>query len=177
MFASGSDIQIKSYAQLLLWNSDSATVTCMICLAKIYSERALFCCTKGYSNRKSSDYSSVIFISRGDPLFQKEISSAWLCQKSSWNRNSSVVRPSVASSISEVIAWISFKFLNYLRIFFVFVNMGPNGSENFETLLLLQINSQTFWNLSWISLAVVLTKVLFWIFEILSFWFSFFPIY
>ncbi len=40
------------------------------------------------------------------------ISSAWLCQQSSWNmwnRNSSVC-PSVASIISEVIAWISFKF-------------------------------------------------------------------
>ncbi len=56
-------------------------------------------------------------------------SSAWLCQQSSWNQNSSIVRrlssvvcrpssvvrrpsvrPSVASIISEVIAWITFKF-------------------------------------------------------------------
>ena len=35
--------------------------------------------------------------------------SAWLCQQSSWKRNLSV-RLSVASIISEVIAWISFKF-------------------------------------------------------------------
>ncbi len=38
-------------------------------------------------------------------------------------------------------------FFDFLRIFFVFVNMGPYGSENFKTLLLLQIaaeSSQTF---------------------------------
>ncbi len=35
---------------------------------------------------------------------------AWLCQQSSWNRNSSVVRLSVGSIISVPIAWISFKF-------------------------------------------------------------------
>ena len=32
--------------------------------------------------------------------------------------------------------------------FFVFVNMGPNGSENFQTLLLLQIAEKQFSNLS-----------------------------
>ncbi len=35
-------------------------------------------------------------------------------------------------------------FLNFLRIFFVFVNMGPYGSQNFKTLLLLQIAAESF---------------------------------
>ncbi len=35
-------------------------------------------------------------------------------------------------------------FLNFLQIFFVFVNMGPYGSENFKTLLLLQIAFESF---------------------------------
>ena len=72
----------------------------------------------------------------------------------------SVVRPSVASIISEPIAWIPFKFwllppLGHMPdpvlilcfvIFFTnifrFVNMGRYGSQNFKTLLLLQILSQ-----------------------------------
>ncbi len=94
-------------------------------------------------------------------------SSAWLCQKSSWNRNLSVVRPSVrVAIISELNARISFKFwmwlplgdtlglflnfwkkevfFNFLQIFFVFVNVGPYRSENFKTLLLLQITAESF---------------------------------
>ena len=61
------------------------------------------------------------------------------------------VHPSVASIISEVVAGISFKFfwlllffLDFLRIFFVFGNMGLYGSENFKTLLLLQIVAESF---------------------------------
>ncbi len=43
------------------------------------------------------------------------------------------------------------KSLNFfLRILFLFVNMGPNRSEN---------GSQKFWNLSWIFLPMVLTKL------------------
>ncbi len=34
--------------------------------------------------------------------------------------------------------------LIFLRIFFVFVNMGPYGSENFKMLLLLQIAAKSF---------------------------------
>ncbi len=36
------------------------------------------------------------------------------------------------------------KFFNFLWIFFVFVNMGPYGSKNFKTLLLLQITAESF---------------------------------
>ncbi len=80
----------------------------------------------------------------------------------------SVVRPSVSQYIiselndffqilvvasSGLYARMFFEFLKtiffliFLRIFFVFVNMGPYGSENFKRLLLLQIaaeSSQTF---------------------------------
>ncbi len=70
----------------------------------------------------------------------------------------SSVRPSVSSIISEVIAWISLKlrlwlhlghmprnfFMIFLRIFFVFVNMGPYGSQNVQTLLLPQIAFESF---------------------------------
>ena len=77
----------------------------------------------------------------------------------------SVVRPSVASIISEPTAWIPLKFcfllplghmpdpfLNFwkkkylfsLWIFFVFLDMGPYGSQNFKTLLLLQIIAESF---------------------------------
>ncbi len=35
-------------------------------------------------------------------------------------------------------------FFDFLRIFFVFVNMGPYGSKNFKTLLLLQIAAESF---------------------------------
>ena len=71
-------------------------------------------------------------------------SSAWLCQQSSWNRNLSVVRRSVI--ISERNARISFKFwlllplghtlgrflIFFYEMFFVFVNMGPNGRNNLQ---------------------------------------------
>ncbi len=42
--------------------------------------------------------------------------------------------------------WIFEKkfFVDFLRIFFVFVNMGPYGSKNFKTLLLLQIAALSF---------------------------------
>ncbi len=33
---------------------------------------------------------------------------------------------------------------DFLRIFFVFINMGPYGSKNFKTLLLLQIAAESF---------------------------------
>ncbi len=36
------------------------------------------------------------------------------------------------------------KNLNFLRVFFVFVNMGSYGSENLKTLLLLQIAAKRF---------------------------------
>ncbi len=35
-------------------------------------------------------------------------------------------------------------FFDFLRIFFVFVNMGPYGSQNFKTLLLPQITFESF---------------------------------
>ena len=88
----------------------------------------------------------------------------------------SVVRPSVASIISEPIAWDSFKlpiwrffdfyFLKYifwlLTIFFILANMGPMGAK-FQ-------NTTPYSNHFWISsnfrvfFSMVLTKVLFWIF-------------
>ncbi len=36
------------------------------------------------------------------------------------------------------------KFWNYNDFFFVFVNMGPNGSDDFKTLFLLQITVESF---------------------------------
>ncbi len=80
-------------------------------------------------------------------------------------RPSSVVRPSVSqlslnlmhgflSNFSSGFPWaicpdvfIIFEkktFSDFLRIFFVFVNMGPYGSQNFKTLLLLQIAAESF---------------------------------
>ncbi len=59
--------------------------------------------------------------------------------------------------------WI---FFYLLRIFFVFVNMGSHGSENFKTLLL-QSHSKTIWKLSWIFPPMVLTKLRF---GFLKFW-------
>ncbi len=95
------------------------------------------------------------------PIF----SSTWLCQQSSpsFSRAPSVRRSSVASIISEVIAWISFKFncgfpwticrdlfchfwLFYLLFYEYFsfsFNMGPHRSENFKTLLFLHIAAES----------------------------------
>ncbi len=102
---------------------------------------------------------------------------------------SSLVRPSVASIISEVTAWISFKFhlwlplghmprcffqkffFDFLRIFFIFVNMGPYGSQNIKMLLLPQITFASFQTFSVIS-EWSSQKVLFWIFEIRVYYFS-----
>ncbi len=61
------------------------------------------------------------------------------------------------------------KIFDFLGIFFVFVNMGPYGSQNFKTLLLPQISFESFQTFFWNFFSVVLTKVLFWIFEIWSF--------
>ncbi len=100
---------------------------------------------------------------------------------------SSVVRPSVSQlslnlmhgflsnfgccfpwAIRSDAFWIFEYFFYYyfLRIFFVFVNKGPNGSENFKTLLLLQITAKSFtfseFSSQWSSQNYV------WIFEILK---------
>ena len=77
--------------------------------------------------------------------------------KSKFVHRPSIVRPSVCQlslnlmhgllsnfscgfpwAIRSDFFWIFEKkfFFDFLRIFFVFVNMGPNGSENFKTLLL-----------------------------------------
>ncbi len=96
--------------------------------------------------------------------------SAELMESQFVRRVSSVRRPLARPSIrvtiiSELTAWFSIKcflwlplghtlgrfwfffffFIFYfLRIFFVFVNMGPYGSENFKTLLLLQLVAESF---------------------------------
>ncbi len=97
--------------------------------------------------------------------------------------------PSVASIISEPIAWIFFSnfsccfpgpyaracfeflkkelknvlffFFVFLRICFVFVNMGPYGSKNFKRLLL-QLTAKIFHFCPEFSLPVVLTKLHSW---------------
>ncbi len=108
------------------------------------------------------------------------------CQQSSWHRNLSVVcRPSVvrpcvrpcwilvvASPVSYARTFLEFlKKNDFLRIFFVFVNIGPNGSENFKTLLLLQIAAKSFetcpeFSSQWSSQKYVRD---FWNFEVLIF--------
>ncbi len=40
--------------------------------------------------------------------------------------------------------WKKRCFFDFLRIFFVFVNMGPYGSKNLKTLLFLQIVAESF---------------------------------
>ncbi len=40
--------------------------------------------------------------------------------------------------------WKKKRFLDLLRIFYVFINMGPHGSQNFKTLLLPQITFDLF---------------------------------
>ncbi len=58
----------------------------------------------------------------------------------------------------------------FLRIFFVFVKMGPYGSENFKMLLLLQMAPESF-QLFLNFLPNGLHKTTFGIFEILNLWF------
>ncbi len=67
--------------------------------------------------------------------------------------------------------FLKFAVLDFSGILFVFVNIGPKGSQNFKTLLPPQITYH-FWifsTFSWIFFSFVITKVLFWIFEVLSF--------
>ncbi len=60
----------------------------------------------------------------------------------------------------------------FFVIFFqLVINIIPYGSQNCRMLLLPQIAFESFQTFFWIFFSVVLTKVLFWIIEILSFWF------
>ncbi len=65
--------------------------------------------------------------------------------------------------------FIFYFFFVFLRKFFVSVNMGHYGSQHFKTLFLPQITIESFQTFSTNFFSVVLTKVLFWIFEMLSF--------
>ncbi len=47
------------------------------------------------------------------------------------------IRSSVAFGVFDL-------FCDFLRLFFVFINMGPYESENFKTLLLLQVVAESF---------------------------------
>ena len=58
--------------------------------------------------------------------------------------------------------------IEILMIFFVFLNMGPSGSQNFKTLLLLQNRRRKISNFFEIFFPMVLTKLRFGIFEILN---------
>ena len=62
----------------------------------------------------------------------------------------------------------NFEFKIFHIFFFFFINMGLYGSQTFKMLLLSQITLESFQTFSWIF-PVFLTKVLFCIFEILSF--------
>ncbi len=101
------------------------------------------------------------------------------------------VHSSVASIISEATAWIAFKFqlwlplghmprhffhfwkkkfLDFLGILFVFVNMGPYGRQNFKTLLLPQISFESFQTFSeissqWSSQEYCFGFLKFWVFD------------
>ena len=105
---------------------------------------------------KSCEISSVRFLAN---IF---VSSAWLCQQRSWNRNLSVVRPSVWQlSLNLMHGFLSnfsfgfpcairsdmfefFKTFFFVWVFSILVNMGPCGSKNFKTLLLLQSQRKVF---------------------------------
>ncbi len=63
---------------------------------------------------------------------------------------------------------LNFWKLKFYQILFVFVNMGPNGSENFKTLLLLQIAAESF-QIFLNFLANGHNKTMFGIFEIWNF--------
>ena len=67
---------------------------------------------------------------------------------------------------SEAMFYLFF-FYYFLQIFFVFINMGPYGSENFKTLLLLQIAAEIQLYLNFLPNGP--HKSMFGIFEILSF--------
>ena len=71
------------------------------------------------------------------------LSSAWLFQQSSWNRISSFVRSSSYVCGIDYL-WTYCMDVIFLRIFLVFVNMGPYGSKNFKILLLPQITFESF---------------------------------
>ncbi len=107
-------------------------------------------------------------------IFPEVFSSARLCQQSSWNQNSSSVRPSSVCAINYLWTYcmdffqilvvaspgqyaqtffkiiiiffirIFKRIIFFIRIFFIFVNMGPYGSQNFKTLLLPQITFESF---------------------------------
>ncbi len=116
--------------------------------------------------------------------------SAWPCQQSSWNRNSSVRPSSVrVAIISEHSAQISFKFwlllslshtLGLLLFNFenkiVFMNIflccWPYGCKIFKKLLLPQFTVAFFLKFSWIFFSIHLIKILLEILlEFWSFWF------
>ncbi len=111
-------------------------------------------------------YMAVTFGPSSYPTKVFIFSSAWLCQQSSYNRNSSVVRrPSVCGidylwsycidffQISVVASPLGHmprgpyaqrkmkkkSFFDFFMNIFIFVNMGPYWSPNFKTLLLPQI--------------------------------------
>ena len=164
----------------------------------------------------------------------RSFSSASLCQQSSWNRNSSIVRPSVCgiyylwtycvdffqilvlaslghmpgrfwsfekkndfwifykyflfsltwdhmgaktskrhSSLKSLLNFWNFGFFIFHGLFFT-LTWETLWSQNFKMLLLAQITFEFFLIFfSWIFFSLVLTKVLFWIFEILSLRFFF----
>ncbi len=60
--------------------------------------------------------------------------------------------------------------LQFLTFFFVFINVGPYGTKIFRTLPLSNHYS-IFRNFYWIFFSIGFTKVRFWIFDILNFWF------
>ncbi len=64
-----------------------------------------------------------------------------------------------------------FFFLAFLRIFLFFVNVGPYGSKKIQNATSPFNYFCIFSNLIWNFFSVVHTKVLFWIFEMLSLWF------
>ncbi len=81
--------------------------------------------------------------------FFSEISSQWSWQK-------------------YCFGFLKFWVFDFSGILFVFINMGPYGSQNFKTLLLLQITFESFHPFPEFS-SQLSSQVLFWIFEILSF--------
>ncbi len=71
----------------------------------------------------------------------------WWSMGAKTSKRFSQTSPEFSSQwVSQKYVWDFWNFENWnFNIFvFVFVNMGPNGSENFKTLLLLQIAPQSF---------------------------------